>query len=368
MILSEISITNFKNIAEARMDFSPNINAFLGRNGMGKTNLLDAIYYMSFGKSHTRAKDAEVMRSGEQFSTIRAMYLRRGQIEELTLGLSTMSSKSFKRQGKRYGRLSEHIGAFPVVMVSPRDTDLILGSPEDRRRFMDIIISQTNSLYLDRLIRYTELCKQRNKLIKDGISDKDLYASIELQMDAAAEYITSCRADFVERFREIFQELYGDISRTEEKPDISYQSKMRNNMMSLSQLLEQARTRDFAIGYTTVGPHRDDLALTINGMPAVSTASQGQQKTFAISMRLAQYEFMQKAVDMKPLLLLDDIFDKLDSNRVSHIIDIVSRDMFGQIFITDTNREHLDSIMAPRGVDFRLWEVKDGEFNEITLS
>lgn len=362
MLLHEIAITNFKNIAGAQMRFSSNVNCFLGHNGMGKSNMLDAIYYMSFGKSHTGALDAAVMRKGESFTTIRATYNRRGQVEELTLGLAEGRSKSFKRQGKRYGRLSEHIGAFPLVLVSPRDSDLIHGGPEERRRFIDMIISQTDPVYLDHLIRYNEALRQRNRLLRDGVVDRDLFAAVELAMTPSAAYITSRRAAVIKDFTDIFIRHYHDISLTDENPTVTYSSRIIETGARLDTLLESTRQRDAAIGYTTVGPQRDDITLYLDSMPVSTSASQGQQKTYTIAMRLAQYEFMQRAVNLKPLLLLDDIFDKLDATRVANIVSVVSRDIFGQIFITDTNRDHLDSIMAASGTDYRLWEVTDGRF------
>lgn len=368
MILQELSLTNFKNIADANLSFSHNINGLLGANGMGKSNLLDAIYYLSFGKSFTGALDKEIMRRGETFAMAKAIYNRRGQLEELTLGLAEGRPKQFKRQGKAYRRLSQHIGLFPVVLVSPADANLVNGEPEVRRRFLDMIIAQTDSVYLDNLIRYTEAVKQRNRLIKDGATNPDLFAAIEISMVMPADYITRRRAEFVARFAEIFERRYAEIALTDERPALIYSSKIAETGQSLDTLLNSYRQRDLAIGYTTVGPQRDNLDLQINGMPVKTAASQGQQKTFTIAMRLAQYEFLHEAVGLKPILLLDDIFDKLDSNRVAHIINVVNHDLFGQIFITDTNRDHLDSIMQASGADYKLWRVDNGQFSPLSDS
>lgn len=365
MILRDITITNFKNIAQAQLSFSPNINGLLGSNGMGKSNLLDAIYFMSMGKSHTGALDAAVIRSGESFAMVKAIYDRRGQQEELSLGLAEGRGKSLKRQGKRYGRLSEHIGAFPIVLVSPRDSELIHGASDERRRFLDMIISQTDPVYLDHLIRYHDTIKQRNRLLKDGNVDRDLIAAIDMGIAPSATYITSRRQATVTDFSQIFVSHYRDIALTDETPGLTYDSRLAQSGTDPFDLLQQSLSRDTAIGHTTVGPHRDDLTLTIDSMPLRSTASQGQQKTFTVAMRLAQYEFTHRATSLKPLLLLDDIFDRLDASRVANIVDVVSRDIFGQTFITDTNRDHLDSIMRASGADYRLWQVADGQFTLI---
>lgn len=366
MQLTHLHITNFKNIADADLSFSPNINALLGRNGMGKSNLLDAIYYLSFCKSFASVPDSGIIRAGETFTMLSGDYLRRGAEEQVTMGYTPGRRKSFKRSGKEYQRLSSHIGVFPLVLVSPADMQLVNGPGEDRRRFIDMLISQTDAAYLSHLIRYNEALQQRNRLLRDHVANPDLYIAIETSMDMAAEYITSARRDIVEALRGIFMRHYRDISRTDETPSVAYRSSMESEGKSLGQLLEESRRRDEIIGHTTVGPHRDDLLLTLNGMPVKNTASQGQSKTFTIALRLAQYEFMHQAVGMRPLLLLDDIFDKLDASRVANIIDIVNSDMFGQIFITDTNRDHLDSIMSTiTGADYRLWEVTSGKFNTV---
>lgn len=363
MILTDLSLTNFKNIREASLDFSPNINALLGNNAMGKSNLLDAIYYLSLGKSHTGGLDASAITRGETFTTIRARYRRRGTVEELTLGITPGRPKSFKRQGKAIRRLSEHIGQFPIVLVAPRDIDLVAGQPDDRRRFIDMIISQTDPVYLDRLIRYSEALKQRNRLLRDGSDDTTLFEALELTLERNGEAIASTRAAFVKRFDTMFAGHYASITDIDEPAGIIYHTQLADDTRPLADRLAANRTRDAIIGYTTVGPHRDDLELTVTGAPVRTAASQGQQKTFTIAMRLTQYDFMAETMGMKPLLLLDDIFDKLDAGRVARIVDTVSSSRFGQIFITDTNRDHLDSIMAGSGNDYRLWHVNDGKFS-----
>lgn len=364
--LTRLHITNFKNIAEADLSFSPNINALLGDNGMGKSNLLDAIYYLSFCKSFTSLPDAGIVRAGETFTMMQGDYLRRGTEEQVAFGYAAGKRKSFKRGGKEYSRLSQHIGLFPLVLVSPADMELVGGGTECRRKFIDMLISQTDATYLNHLIRYNSALQQRNRLLRDHIADPNLYIAVEMTMEMSAEYITNARREITQRLRDTFIRHYRDIARTQETPGIEYRSALDMSGRRYCELLDESRRRDEIVGHTTTGPHRDDLELTLDGMAVKNTASQGQSKTFTIALRLAQYEFMHEATRMRPLLLLDDIFDKLDSRRVANIVEIVNRDIFGQIFITDTNRDHLDSIMsAMTGADYSLWNVSSGKFEPI---
>ena len=364
--LTRLHITNFKNIAEADLSFSPNINALLGDNGMGKSNLLDAIYYLSFCKSFTSLPDAGIVRAGETFTMMQGDYLRRGTEEQVAFGYAAGKRKSFKRGGKEYSRLSQHIGLFPLVLVSPADMELVGGGTECRRKFIDMLISQTDATYLNHLIRYNTAQQQRNRLQRDHIADSNLYIAVEMTMEMSAEYITNARREITQRLRDTFVRHYRDIARTQETPGIEYRSALDMSGRRYCALLEESRRRDEIVGHTTTGPHRDDLELTLDGMAVKNTASQGQSKTFTIALRLAQYKFMHEATGMRPLLLLDDIFDKLDSRRVANIVEIVNRDIFGQIFITDTNRDHLDSIMsAMTGADYSLWNVSSGKFEPI---
>lgn len=365
MQLDAITVHNFKNIAQATMEFSPKINGLLGNNGMGKSNLLDAIHFMSFCKSFAGVTDAMVIRQGEDFAMVRALYTRRDAPEELTLGMARGRRKSLKRGGKEYGRLSEHIGAFPLVMAAPQDSELVRGSGEERRKWMDMVISQGSSRYLDALIRYNAALEQRNRLLRDSATDRGLYEVLEMQMDAAASLISGERRQWTARLAELAQRFYSAIAGdSAETVGLDYETRLTEGT-SLTDLLAEARIRDTALHHTSVGTHRDDIGMTINGMPMRRTASQGQCKTFTTALRLAQYEFLHEASGLRPLLLLDDIFDKLDATRVERIISLVTADNFGQIFITDTNRTHLDEIMHRTGGDYRLWSVADGNFTSI---
>ena len=365
MILRSLDITNFKNIERARLEFSPKVNALLGDNGMGKSNLLDAVHLLSFTKSFTGAQDQMLIRSGEDFAIVRGTYSRMDAEEDILAGLQRGRRKSFKRGGKEYGRISAHIGLLPLVMVSPADMELINGSGEERRRFMDMVISQTDPRYLDAAVRYTRILEQRNRLLRDGAADHALFEAIDFQLDAAAAYISARRHEWTAELKDIFSLYYKAISGSDEEPGLTLVSHTGPGCPALADLLRERFSRDSAVRHTTAGPHRDDLEMTLDGMPVRRTASQGQCKTFTIALRLAQYGFLRRACGMSPLLLLDDIFDKLDAGRVGRIISTVGADTFGQIFITDTNRRHLDEIVAFMGADHRLWSVEHGRFSVI---
>lgn len=366
MILQRLSLDNFKNIAEARLEFSPKANCLLGNNGMGKSNLLDAIYYLSFCKSFNGVNDSLLIKRNEDFCIANASYLRRGVEEELSLGMAQGKRKSLKRKGKEYQRLSQHIGLFPLVIIAPNDIDLIRGNSDERRKFIDMIISQSNHNYLDQLIRYNKSLEQRNKLLRDGCVDHNLYLAIELTMGMAADYINSQRKEWIEKLSVIFNRYYNAIAGDGEQVELSYESQLNDPSTTFDALLDSARRHDEIVRHTSVGIHRDDIEMMISGMPVRRVGSQGQCKTFTIALRLAQYEMLSLATSLKPLLLLDDIFDKLDASRVERIMEIVMCDTFGQIFITDTNRTHLDNIITRTSGDYRIWEVIDGTFNPIT--
>lgn len=369
MILKSLRLENFKNIRHASLDFSSNTNCFLGDNGMGKSNLLDAVYYLSFCKSFTGVTDAMLIHRDEDFCMLNAVYSRHGADEDLAVGMQRGRRKSFKRGGKEYQRLSEHIGKFPLVMVSPADMSLIEGTGEERRRFMDMVISQTDARYLDALIRYNHSLEQRNRMLRDGMEDPALFEALEIGMEMSAEYICGVRREWIKKLADIFSKYYAKIGDGREVPGLEYKSHLANEGVKLTRLMAERRLRDTALKYTTAGPHRDDIDMTLSGMPVKRSASQGQAKTYTIALRFAQYDFLKQAVNITPLLLLDDIFDKLDARRVARIMEVVSTQEdgsdFGQIFITDTNRKHLDEILSLSKGDFALWSVTDGEFTKI---
>lgn len=363
--MQRLTVHNFKNIEEAILDFSPKVNCFLGNNGMGKSNLLDAVYFLSFCRSFSGVQDQMLVRRGGDFLLAKGRYLRKGVEEELSIGLVPGKRKTLKRKGKEYPRLSSHIGSFPLVLVSPQDIGLIQGGSDQRRQFMDMVISQSDSRYLDALIRYNRMLEQRNKLLRDHVVDHALYEAVEIPLAQAAQYIHSSRGSWIERLTPIFGRYYQAIAGEGEKVSLGYSSTLSAPETSMELLLDQARRHDEEVGYTSVGIHRDDISMELSGMPVRRTASQGQCKTYTVALRFAQYEFLQASSSMHPLLLLDDIFDKLDATRVERIMGVVSLPLFGQIFITDTNRTHLDRIMGRIGGDYSIWEVNCGKFSPL---
>lgn len=366
MQLDRLQLIDFKNIPEASLEFSPRFNGFLGRNGMGKSNLLDAIYALSFTKSFTGVQDSAMIRTGAPLFMIKGNYTRRKAPEELTLGLVEGKRKSLKRHGKEYQKISEHIGSFPLVMISPRDNDLVRGAASERRRWIDMVISQSDPVYLDSLMRYANALEQRNRLLRERIHEPTLMEVLEMTLARSAEVIHRTRAEHVAKLQEIFTRRYESMAGAQEQVALTYESELNEPGMDMATLLERERRRDELLRHTASGTHRDDIGMTLGGLNVRRTASEGQCKTFTIALRMAQYEFLAAATGLKPLLLLDDIFDKLDSERVGRIIELVTGEDFGQIFVTDTNRKHLDELFAPAGGDVRLWNVEAGKFSPIS--
>lgn len=378
MILNRLSILNYKNIREAQLELSPNMNCFIGNNGMGKTNVLDAVYFLSFCRSSSTPVDSQVICHDEPYCMIEGEYIDYpGNNSHLSTpnsplivscGMKRGQKKHFKRNKKEYKRLSEHIGLIPLVVVSPSDTSLIDGSSEERRRLMDMVISQYDRTYMDLLSRYNNAHQQRNMLLKqasdamtgNGASFDPLLMQLwEEQMAEAGEQLFAKRQAFLDELAPVFQKYYEQISGGNEQVGLQYVSHCQRG--PLLEVIQRDRTKDCAVGYSLHGVHRDDLVFTINSHPMRREGSQGQNKTFVVSLKLAQFDFLKRASNTTPLLLLDDIFDKLDSSRVEQIIRLVSSDAFGQIFITDTNREHLDQILGATALDYRIFHVERGE-------
>ena len=359
MTLNTATIVNYKNIAEARLEFSPKLNCLIGNNGQGKTNVLDAIYYLSMCRSHAATSDnSAVIRHGESYMMLQGNYTRQDAPLEISIALQRGKRKVVRRDGKEYQRLSQHIGLLPVVMVSPMDGDLVRGTGEERRRFMDLIISQNDSEYLDALIRYNKAVEQRNAMIKREMRDALLYETVEGEMTRHATLLNERRRQWTERFVPIFMHYYAAVAGEGETVGLEYKSHLNDGTMQ--EHLASTRERDLLLGYTTRGIHRDDLELLLDGYPMRRTGSQGQCKTYTIALRLAQFDFLKANNPTVPILLLDDIFDRLDASRVERIVDVVSSDRFGQIFITDTNRTHLDEIVARHGGGHCLMHAENG--------
>lgn len=363
MTLNHITILNYKNIKEAELDFSPNINCFVGTNGEGKTNVLDAIYFLSFTKSATNAIDSQNVRHGEEFFMIQGQYELNGNKEEVSCGLKLHQKKQFKRNKKAYTKLSEHIGLLPLILVSPNDHELILGGSDERRKFMDIVISQYNPSYINLLMRHNAALQQRNTLLKqEEEPDVEIMNAYEEVMASCGEQIFKLRNKFITDFIPVFQDYYARISGNHEKVGLEYISHCQRG--PLLEVIQRDRAKDRIMGYSLHGIHKDDLVMTLGDYPIKREGSQGQNKTYLISLKLAQFNFLkQTGSKTTPLLLLDDIFDKLDANRVEQIINLASDEAFGQLFITDTNRENLDWILERSQGDYKIFTVEGGVIN-----
>ncbi len=362
MHLERLSLINYKNIKELEIELSPKINCFIGNNGMGKTNLLDAVYYLSFCKSYFHSTDQLNIKHEELFMVLEGSYKRKEMDELIYCGVKRGQKKNFKRNKKEYKKLSEHIGLLPIVMVSPADVRLITDGSEERRKYMDSVISQYDRKYLDDLIRYNRVILQRNKLLKDfarrGKFEEDSLAIWDEQMIILSASIHEKRKDFLNKLMPVFQEYYNIISKGNELVKLEYKSQLNDHEMR--DLLRHARLKDQVMQYTTVGIHKDDLTLSLGDYPIKKMGSQGQQKTYLIALKLAQFEFIKKLSDYNPILLLDDIFDKLDTQRVEQIVHLVSEERFGQIFISDTNRDHLDQILTSSNLTYKLFALDGG--------
>lgn len=365
MILKRISILNYKNLEQVELSFSPKLNCFFGQNGMGKTNLLDAVYFLSFCKSAGNPIDSQNICHDADFFVIQGFYeAADGTPEEIYCGMKRRQKKQFKRNKKEYTRLSDHIGFLPLVMVSPADSELIAGGSDERRRFMDVVISQYDKEYLDALIRYNKALVQRNTLLKsEQPVEEELFLVWEEMMAQAGEVVFRKREAFIREFIPIFQSFYSFISQDREKVELSYDSHARD--ASLLEVLKESRARDQIMGYSLRGVHKDELNMLLGDFPIKREGSQGQNKTYLVALKLAQFDFLKRTGTTVPLLLLDDIFDKLDASRVEQIIKLVAGDSFGQIFITDTNREHLDRILHKVGSDYKMFRVEQGTVAEM---
>ena len=362
MVLKDISILNYKNLADVQLEFSPKINCIVGRNGEGKTNLIDAIYFLSFCKSSVSpGSDVQVIKHNADFMMLQGGYLtEQNEEEKIYCGLKRRQKKVFKRNGKEYTKLSDHIGHVRLVMVSPGDTELIWGGSELRRRFVDMVISQYDAEYLHQVIRYRKSLVQRNVLLRDEAEPDDNFISIyEAEMADAGERIYAARRSFIEEFLPTFRRIYAQLAGSEEEVDLVYRSHAAQG--ALLDQMKDSRRKDRAMGFSLCGVHRDDLDFMLRGYPIKREGSQGQNKTFVISLKLSQFEFLKNKGNRRvPILLLDDIFDKLDSGRVEQIVKMVSGQDFGQIFITDTDRDYISGILQRSEKDYRFYRVEQG--------
>jgi len=361
MLLEHLFVQDYRNIVQADLDFSPKLNCFVGKNGMGKTNLLDAVYCLSFCHSSISLTDQLTVRHGAECYQLQGSY-RLPSGDKTVIGcVSKPKHKQIKRDGKDYQRFSDHIGYIPLVMVSPQDTELISGGSDERRKFMDIIISQYDQEYLKLLISYNKAVQQRNALLKMEVEpDRELFLMWEQTMADTGLKIYERRKALTDRLVPYFQEMYSLIGDASEQVSLSYTSHAERG--DLLAQLEGGRALDRAAGYSLHGIHKDELEMDLDGYPIKREGSQGQNKTYLVALKLAQYRLLRESCGKRPILLLDDIFDRLDAVRVGRIISLVSDDeKFGQVFITDVDRNHIDGILDGSGCDHKVFTVQDGE-------
>lgn len=362
MTLTSLRLTNFKNYESQSLDLSPCLNCFVGLNGMGKTNVLDAVHFLCISKSHTLLTDKQLMRHGEAFFRLEGVFEQGEERTKLVVKLANGHRKEIERNGVAFQRIADFVGLFPVVMIAPDDVTLVQEGSEERRRFLDATLSQISPGYLQNLLIYNALLKQRNALLKDfgesGTFDAALLESLDRQMPTPAALLYEQRRHFVENFLPLFHEYYAAISGGHEAVSVSYESDLAE--AALPALFAIARDKDLVLGRTTRGIHKDDLLLDMDGQTVRRFASQGQLKSFLLALRLAQYEVLRREKGVDPILLLDDIFDKLDERRVRQLIGLLLERNFGQIFITDTQRSRIETIVASFTGDYKIFEVEEG--------
>lgn len=363
--LQQLKLTNFKNYEWQEITCSPAINCFVGLNGMGKTNLLDAVYYICMGKSHNGLSDVNVVLHDADFFRIEAIFEKDKKQDKVVAKVIPRKRKEFERNNVPYGKLSDHIGIYPVVIIAPNDTNIVLEGSEIRRRFVDNTLSQIDPAYLNALIAYNKVLQQRNAALKQFSETRSFNAGLlevyNLQLIEPAQIIQARRERLVKDFNPVFQAMYEAISGAREVVDCQYKSKLSDT--SFPELLAEALEKDRILQRTTVGIHRDDLILQIDTHPAKQFASQGQLKSLALALKLAQYELLRREKNMRPILLLDDIFDKLDKNRVQHLLELLLAQSFGQIFLTDTDEERVRDILGKLETSYHLFHIENGNAN-----
>ncbi|WGK64378.1 DNA replication/repair protein RecF [Croceiramulus getboli] len=347
MQLKSMSVINYKNLESREFVFDPKINCMVGRNGVGKTNVLDAIYHLSFGKSYFNPITSQNINHDHDFFVIDGRYERKEREEKVVVSAKRGQKKVIKRNGKEYERFSDHIGFLPLVIISPADRDLITEGSDTRRKFMDGVIAQSDKAYLEDLLSYNKILSQRNALLKyfaaNQTFDQDTLGVYNEQMDAYGARIYAKRSDFLQTFTPIFQQRHSSLSQDAETVHLEYRSHLADG--ELKTQLEQQIQKDRALQYTSVGIHKDDLLFSIDEHPIKKFGSQGQQKTFLIALKLAQFDFIKRQSGVNPLLLLDDIFDKLDETRVGQLIQLVIDEDFGQLFLSDTHADRTEEVV-----------------------
>ena len=359
MFLKELSLTNYKNFESLKFSFDTKIICFVGLNGVGKTNILDSIYHLSYTKSYFNPIPSQNIKHGETFFFISGKYMIDDKEENILVSLKKGDKKIIKRNNKLYKKFSDHIGKIPLVLISPDDRNLIIEGSETRRKFIDGIISQTDKEYLNNLIDYNKTLKQRNALLKMFYDNSEkIRKTIDIydrQLSSDAQKIYDKRREFLNEFIPIFKSIYKELSNDKENVEIKHSSDISPDQ-NLYKLLKNSLEKDLRFQYTTKGIHKDDLNLSLDNFPIKKYGSQGQQKTFLIAMKLAQFDYLSK-LDSKPILLLDDIFDKLDDTRVKQIINLVNQEKFNQIFISDTNKTRSENIIKKVNKSYKIFEI-----------
>jgi DNA replication and repair protein RecF len=363
MFLEELHIVQYKNYDDLALKLSPKINYFVGNNGEGKTNILDAVYYLAMTKSYFNSNDSQNIRHDDDFFVLQGLFRQPDSDEAIYCAFKKGQKKKIKRNDKEYLKIAEHIGLIPIVMVSPADGILISGASEERRRYMDSVISQFNRNYLYALINYNKALLQRNTWLKDASryakTDQTLFDALNNQLIKWGTIIYTERTRFILELEPIFNQYYELISGGKEKVELSYRSQLQEN--DFNQLLTQTSEKDIRMQHTTVGTHRDDILLNLSEYPIKRIGSQGQQKSFLVALKFAQFDFFHRVHAKRPILLLDDIFDKLDFNRVKNIIHIVAENHFGQIFITDTDMQRAQEVLSELHLDSKIYTIANNQ-------
>lgn len=363
MHLQQLTILNFKNYQTAELSFDEKVNCLVGINGSGKTNLLDAIYYLAFSKSFFNPSDSQNIFQEEAFFSVSGQFIHESQKEKINCSIKKGHKKVVNRNGKNYERFADHIGLIPLVMISPIDILLVVEGSEGRRKWLDGLISQFDKKYLDHLLLYNKALLQRNALLKQIRASRQNPSLLELYNDQLADhgkFIYERRCDLMKALAVYFDEYYKYISNSQENVDILYTSHLHESE-SFSEQLEASVQKDLSVQYTTIGVHKDDIEFIIEGRPVKKFASQGQQKSVLLSLRLAQARLIHEMKGMKPLMLLDDIYDKLDALRMSRLLELLNTDDFGQLFITDTNRDHMKELLSGSNMVGKFFKVEAGE-------
>ena len=359
MHLKQLSLLNYKNLESSSFDFDPKINCMVGHNGVGKTNVLDSIYHLAFGKSYFNPITSQNINHDADFFVVDGTFEKNDKEEQILVSAKRGQKKVIKRNQKPYEKVSEHIGFIPAVIISPADRDLIIEGSETRRKFMDGVISQSDSVYLSNLINYSKIVSQRNSLLKyfaaNHTFDRDTLEVYNLQLNDLGTKLYKKRVDFLQEFVPIFNKRYSEITNNKEPVSIEYKSQLSHK--TLSQLLEDQLQKDMVLQYTSVGTHKDDLSFEIEGHPIKKFGSQGQQKSFLVALKLAQFDFIKKISGVNPILLLDDVFDKLDEQRVAHIVALVATNELGQIFISDTHAERTEKVVKESNQTYKIFKL-----------